>query len=139
MILTLTDIQQMVVEITPIGIQSLAWRFYIIWTVFNFAFVPIVYFFYPETAGRTLEDIDRFFTENQDILIFRDKDATSNKRPARYAENEEDEVRRNSSVSPQEARAAVDSYRRATLARLSVSGGSVEDPEKKSVATERFE
>ena len=33
----------MVVEITPIGIQSLGWQFYIIWTVFNAAFVPIVY------------------------------------------------------------------------------------------------
>ena len=33
----------MVVEITPIGIQSLQWKFYIIWTVFNAAFVPIVY------------------------------------------------------------------------------------------------
>ena len=41
-----------VVEITPYGIQSLGWQFYIIWTVFNAAFVPIVYFFYPETAGR---------------------------------------------------------------------------------------
>lgn len=35
----------MVVEITPIGIQSLGWRFYIIWTVFNASFVPIVYLY----------------------------------------------------------------------------------------------
>lgn len=35
----------MVVEITPIGIQSLQWKFYIIWTVFNAAFVPIVYLY----------------------------------------------------------------------------------------------
>ena len=33
--------QVLVVEITPPGIQSLQWKFYIIWTVFNFAFVPI--------------------------------------------------------------------------------------------------
>ena len=37
----------MVVEITPIGIKNLDWRFYIIWTVFNLSFVPIVYLFYP--------------------------------------------------------------------------------------------
>ena len=30
-----------VVEITPPGISSLHWRFYIIWVVFNFAFIPI--------------------------------------------------------------------------------------------------
>ena len=57
----------MVVEITPIGIQSLHWKFYIIWTIFNASFVPIVYFFYPETADRTLEDVDRLFRENQNV------------------------------------------------------------------------
>lgn len=31
----------MVVEITPPGISSLQWKFYIIWCVFNFAFIPI--------------------------------------------------------------------------------------------------
>lgn len=35
----------MVVEITPIGIQSLQWKFYIIWTIFNASFVPIVYLY----------------------------------------------------------------------------------------------
>lgn len=33
----------MVVEITPPGIGSLGWQFYIIWTVFNFSFIPIIY------------------------------------------------------------------------------------------------
>lgn len=73
-------------------------KFYIIWTVFNASFVPIVYLFYPETAGRTLEDVDRFFMENHDIFIFKDPDAVSSVRPAKYAEREATEVRRNSSV-----------------------------------------
>ena len=30
----------MVVEITPIGIKTLGWKFYIIWTVLNGSFVP---------------------------------------------------------------------------------------------------
>lgn len=62
-----------VVEITPIGISSLGWKFYIIWTVFNGAFVPLVYLFYPETAGRTLEDIDRYFMDHDNIFVFKDK------------------------------------------------------------------
>jgi hypothetical protein len=41
---------RIVVEITPKGINSLHWRFYIIWTVFNAIFVPIVYLFYPEVC-----------------------------------------------------------------------------------------
>ena len=88
----------MVVEITPIGIQTLQWKFYIIWTIFNASFVPIVYLFYPETADRKLEDIDRLFRENQNILIFRDKDAIASKRPAAYIQHEQREIRRNSSV-----------------------------------------
>ncbi|CAD6570708.1 MAG: hypothetical protein ASARMPREDX12_003828 [Alectoria sarmentosa] len=88
----------MVVEITPIGIQSLHWKFYVIWTIFNASFVPIVYLFYPETADRTLEDVDRLFRENQNIFVFRDPDAISAKRPLAYIEHEQAEVRRNSSV-----------------------------------------
>lgn len=39
-----------IVEITPIGIQNLGWKFWIIWTVFNAAFLPVIYFLYPETC-----------------------------------------------------------------------------------------
>lgn len=42
----------MVVEITPIGIQNLQWKFYIIWTLFNAAFIPVVYFLY---VSQTIE------------------------------------------------------------------------------------
>lgn len=84
----------MVVEITPIGIDSIGWRFYIIWTVFNFSFVPIVYYLYPETAGRSLEDIDRFFMSNQSIFVHNDPDAKSSRRPERYIVQEREEVNR---------------------------------------------
>jgi len=100
-----------VVEITPIGIASLGWRFYIIWTVFNLSFVPLVYFLYPETAGRTLEDIDDYFRTHHNILVFRDKEATSAKRPLAYVEREEDEVRRRSSVDPRAASLAAMHHR----------------------------
>ena len=86
------------VEITPPGIQSLGWQFYIIWTVFNFSFVPIVYLFYPETADRSLEDIDRMYRENPKLLVFRDKTLTISKRPTEYIEHENEQIRRNSSV-----------------------------------------
>lgn len=88
------------VEITPIGIQSLKSRFYIIWLVFNLAFIPTVYLFYPETADRTLEDIDAYYRDQPSLFVFRDKDATNSKRPAKYIEAEEEEVRRASSVDP---------------------------------------
>jgi hypothetical protein len=76
--------KSIVVEITPIGIEKLGWQSYIIWTVFNASFVPIVYLFYLETSDSTLEDIDRLFRENGDILIFRDKNAIATERTAAY-------------------------------------------------------
>lgn len=39
-----------IVEITPIGIQNIGWKFWIVWTVTNAAFLPILYFVYPETG-----------------------------------------------------------------------------------------
>jgi hypothetical protein len=63
----------MVVQVTPPGIQNLGWRFWIIWAVICFSFIPITYFFYPETAGRTLEDIDRYFEEKPGIIVAFDK------------------------------------------------------------------
>ncbi|KAJ5087458.1 general substrate transporter, partial [Penicillium angulare] len=74
----------MVVEITPIGIQNLGWRFYIVWAVLNAAMVPTVYVFYPETAGRTLEDMDDYFRRNPPLFACLDKGAISSKRPERY-------------------------------------------------------
>lgn len=43
-------------------------------------------FFYPETANRTLEDIDRFFEGKPGIFIHRNKVATQLHRPEEYEE-----------------------------------------------------
>ena len=90
----------LVVEITPYGIQSLGWQFYIIWTVFNAAFVPMVYFLYPETAGRSLEDIDEYYRGNPPLLVWRDAEAKRAGRPEKYMQKEEEEMRRNSGADP---------------------------------------
>jgi hypothetical protein len=79
----------MVVEVTPIGIQNLGWRFYIIWIVLNAVIIPTVYLFYPETAGRSLEDMDEYFRTNPPVLVFRDKEVTSSKRPEKYKAKDE--------------------------------------------------
>lgn len=49
--------------ITPVVINRLQWKAYLIFMCTNFAFVPLVYFCYPETANLTLEEIDYLFTE----------------------------------------------------------------------------
>ena len=50
-----------IVYVTPQAIQSLGYRLYFIWALLNAIFVPITWLFYPETAGRTLEDMDAVF------------------------------------------------------------------------------
>lgn len=50
-----------IVLITPLGIQNLGWRFYLMFGFFNIAFLPLVWFFYIETSKLTLEQIDRVF------------------------------------------------------------------------------
>ncbi|KAI0893823.1 general substrate transporter [Annulohypoxylon nitens] len=75
-----------VVEITPIGIQKLGWKFYIIWTITNALFMPVIYFFYPETANRTLEDLDAFYRDNPPLVLHKDRDSTSVRRPERFAQ-----------------------------------------------------
>jgi hypothetical protein len=83
-----------VVEITPIGIDSLGWKFYIIFTVLNAAFLPFLYFFFPETSDRTLEDLDAYYRDNPPLVVIGDKDATSRRRPFRFVEAEETDVRK---------------------------------------------
>lgn len=56
----------LVVEITPVGLQNLGWRFYIIWAVLNIANAVIVWCFYPETSGLRLEAIDNIFVESEE-------------------------------------------------------------------------
>lgn len=57
-----------------------------IWMVLCASFVPITYLFYPETANRSLEDIDRFFGDNHNVLVFNNKLATQLRRPLVYEE-----------------------------------------------------
>jgi sugar porter (SP) family MFS transporter len=50
-----------IVLVTPIGIDNLTWRFYLMFGFFNVAFLPFIWFFYVETAKLSLEQIDRLF------------------------------------------------------------------------------
>lgn len=53
--------QFVVGQITPPGTTHLKNRYWIIFAVLNAAYIPIVHFFFPETNGRSLEEIDDIF------------------------------------------------------------------------------
>lgn len=51
----------MVVMITPVCFSNIAHHTYLIFAGINFLMIPVVYFLYPETKGRTLEEMDLIF------------------------------------------------------------------------------
>jgi hypothetical protein len=56
------------VMITPSVMSKQGWKGYLIFTIFNFCFIPFIYFFYPETTGRRLEEIDAIFYKTSAIV-----------------------------------------------------------------------
>lgn len=47
--------------ITPIMITNIGWGTYLFFAVVNACFIPVIYFLYPETRRRSLEEIDIIF------------------------------------------------------------------------------
>jgi hypothetical protein len=52
------------------------------------SFSPVVYCFYPETAGRKLEDMDEMFIRNPSWLVFGNKELTQPTRPQAFIDAE---------------------------------------------------
>jgi sugar porter (SP) family MFS transporter len=57
--------QFIVAQVTPAGTTNLGAKYYIIYAVINAAAVPIVFFLFPETNGRSLEQMDHIFEQSQ--------------------------------------------------------------------------
>ncbi|KAF7133855.1 hypothetical protein CNMCM5793_005267 [Aspergillus hiratsukae] len=55
----------LVQEVTPIAVTKISWRYYFVFTAVCLVSIPIVYFFYPETSGKTLEEIDMIFASGR--------------------------------------------------------------------------
>lgn len=49
--------------VTPIMLENIGWGTYLFFGAVNAAFFPVIYFFYPETKQRTLEEIDIIFAK----------------------------------------------------------------------------
>ncbi|XXG96862.1 hypothetical protein Hte_003153 [Hypoxylon texense] len=53
----------LIVMVTPIMITNIGWGTYLFFAIVNACFLPIIWFFYPETARRSLEEIDIIFAK----------------------------------------------------------------------------
>lgn len=80
----------LVAEITPVGFATIKYRYFIVYACINFLLILpctlcfrmrtsdprrratnnfiAVYFFWPETAGRSLEEVDKIFIQSHNIL-----------------------------------------------------------------------
>ena len=56
----------MMVEITPVAISNIYYKFYIILAIFNIVIAALVWLLYPETARLTLEEVDFLFASKYD-------------------------------------------------------------------------
>ena len=50
-----------IAEITPIAFNNIGYKYYIVYAVTGAMVCPIVYFLFPETNGRSLEDMGKIF------------------------------------------------------------------------------
>lgn len=55
-----------VVVVTPTAIANIQWKYYLIYAIFNFCFIPVIWWFYIETANLSLEQVDRLFEIKHD-------------------------------------------------------------------------
>ncbi|KAF2753377.1 sugar transporter STL1 [Pseudovirgaria hyperparasitica] len=110
----------MVVMITPISFNSIGYQTYIIFAAINAAIIPCVYFFYPETMGRSLEEMDAIFHKSKSVF---DVVAIARNEPRRYGKKGE------LLINYEETEEFQAQQRR----RSSVIGGSGADREKQHV------
>lgn len=75
-----------VVMISPPAFTHIGYKTYIIFAVINFVIFPVVYFFYPETAYRSLEEMDTIFHKTTSIF---DLVRVAREEPRRYGKNGE--------------------------------------------------
>ncbi|QRV81910.1 Sugar (and other) transporter [Ceratobasidium sp. AG-Ba] len=54
-------INVMISQVSPIGLHRLGWKFYLVFICTNIANALIVIFFFPETKGKSLEEMDAVF------------------------------------------------------------------------------
>ncbi|KAI9312609.1 general substrate transporter [Dichotomocladium elegans] len=96
----------LVMEITPPMLAGIGWRTFFLFGALNFLAIPIVWALYPETANKTLEELDVIFS-TRSLLVWEaekelrqrgiDPDNPLGHRTGRYANSDEAEKQHGSS------------------------------------------
>ncbi|KAJ5691235.1 hypothetical protein N7488_011970 [Penicillium malachiteum] len=59
----------------PTAMDEISWKLYLIFMTLCFVMAIVVFFLYPETAGKSLEEIDFLFSKDRTIWVYRDRQA----------------------------------------------------------------
>ena len=76
----------------PDALNSASWKLYFIFAGINFFCATIGFLFFPETAGRSLEELDLLFTSDRPIFVFLDPDATQKRTMLHHSLDEDPEA-----------------------------------------------
>jgi hypothetical protein len=66
---TFNAITIMLVQVTPIAVENIAWRYFLIFIICDAIFIAVVWWVYPETTGKTLEEIAALFGDEVAVDI----------------------------------------------------------------------
>ncbi|KAJ5677878.1 uncharacterized protein N7477_003511 [Penicillium maclennaniae] len=58
----------LVAEVTPTAFTKIGWKYFLVYFTLNAIFVLTTYFLFPETSGRSLEEIDQIFESSTSIF-----------------------------------------------------------------------
>lgn len=53
--------------VTPVAIETIGWKYYLVFLIISALILPVVYFGYPETMGRSLEELEMMFAEGKSV------------------------------------------------------------------------
>ncbi|KZN83386.1 Sugar transporter [Penicillium chrysogenum] len=93
-----------VTQFTSVGVNTLHWRFYLIFAVIAWSFFPIIFCLYPETSRRTLEDMDEIFIRHPSPIVCGKQELTQRKRPQTFVDAERDRIMENKEFGKETAK-----------------------------------
>lgn len=50
-----------------VAIETIGWKYYLVFLCTSATIIPAVWFFFPETMGRSLEELEMMFSEGKSI------------------------------------------------------------------------
>ena len=58
------------VVVTPIAIEAISWKYFMIFVICDVVFIIIFYLFFPETKNKSLEEIGAIFGDEVSLNVF---------------------------------------------------------------------